>query len=47
VYAVVGSVHEDLGDYAGNFDDVIVAGDAAAMVAAGTRLAPAAGHALR
>ena len=47
VYAVVGSVHEDLGDYAGNFDDVIVAGDAAAMVAAGTRLASAAGHALR
>ncbi|MGO4192496.1 glycerate kinase [Arthrobacter sp. YAF17] len=47
VYAVVGSVGADLGDYAGNFDDVMVASDAAAMVAAGASVARAAGHALR
>ncbi|MDQ0819314.1 glycerate kinase [Arthrobacter sp. V4I6] len=38
VYAVVGSMGSDLGDYAGNFDDVMVASDAAAMVTAGARL---------
>ena len=47
VYAVVGSVHEDLGDYANNFADVIVASDADALKAAGSRLARATGHALR
>lgn len=39
VYAVVGSVHEDLGSYAENFAGVIVASDAAAMRAAGSRVA--------
>jgi glycerate kinase len=47
VYAVVGSVHEDLGDYADNFAGVLVASDAAALVEAGSQLARAAGHALR
>lgn len=50
VYAVVGSVHEDLGDYAGNFAGVIVAGDPDAMSRAGAAVAGAshttAGHAL-
>lgn len=45
VYAVVGSVHDDLGDFADNFADVIVASDAEALVAAGSRLARATGHA--
>ncbi|KRE79279.1 glycerate kinase [Arthrobacter sp. Soil763] len=45
VYAVVGSVHEDLGDYADNFADVIVASDAEALAAAGSRLARPPGHA--
>jgi glycerate kinase len=43
VYAVVGSVHEDLGDYADNFADVIVASGADALMAAGSRLARASG----
>ena len=53
VYAVVGSVHEDLGDYADNFAGVIVASDAAAMTRAGgggrRQACPAntTGHALR
>ena len=47
VYAVVGSVHDDLGDYAENFAGVIVASDADALVAAGTRLARITGHARR
>ena len=47
VYAVVGSVHDDLGDFADNFADVIVASDAEALVAAGARLARATGHARR
>lgn len=47
VYAVVGSVHEDLGDFADNFADVIVASDAEALMAAGARLARATGHARR
>ena len=52
VYAVVGSVHEDLGDYAKNFARVIVASDAAAMTRAGAAVAAACpantrGHALR
>ena len=46
VYAVVGSVHEDLGDYADNFAGVIVASDAEALVAAGSQVARIAGHAL-
>ncbi|MEO3934617.1 glycerate kinase [Micrococcaceae bacterium Sec7.4] len=46
VHAVVGSVGSDLGDYGGNFDDVIVASDAAAMVAAGASLVRPTGHAL-
>ena len=41
VYAVVGSVHEDLGDYANNFAGVIVASDAAAMARAGAAVARA------
>ena len=41
VYAVVGSVHEDLGDYANNFAGVIVASDAAAMTRAGAAVAGA------
>lgn len=45
VYAVVGSVHEDLGDYADNFAGVIVASDAEALVAAGSQLARVTGHA--
>ena len=47
VYAVVGSVHDDLGGYAENFAGVIVASDADALVAAGTRLARITGHARR
>ena len=35
VYAVVGSIHPDLGDYAGNFADVIIASDATALKDAG------------
>lgn len=46
VHAIVGSVGSDLGDYAGNFDDVVVASDAAAMVAAGASLVRPTGHAL-
>lgn len=46
VHAVVGSVGSDLGDYAGNFDDVVVASDATAMVAAGASLVRPTGHAL-
>ncbi|MDI3212214.1 glycerate kinase [Arthrobacter sp. AL12] len=38
IYAVVGSLGSDLGDFAGNFDDVIVASDADAMVAAGAKI---------
>ena len=45
VYALVGSVHEDLGDYADNFAGVIVASDAEALAAAGSELARTAGHA--
>lgn len=39
VYAVVGSVHEDLGDYANNFADIITASDGPAMTAAGAQIA--------
>lgn len=39
VVAVVGSVHEDLGSYALNFADVMVATDVDAMRAAGTAIA--------
>lgn len=39
VYAVVGSVDEDLGDHADDFAGIMVAGDAAAMGAAGELLA--------
>ncbi|AFR31152.1 glycerate kinase [Arthrobacter sp. Rue61a] len=39
VVAVVGSVHEDLGSYALNFADVMVATDVNAMRAAGTAIA--------
>jgi glycerate 2-kinase len=39
VFAVVGSVAADLGDYSANFADVIVASDAAAMRAAGASVA--------
>lgn len=39
VFAVVGSVSEDLGDYRENFADVLVASDAAAMRAAGADIA--------
>ena len=39
VYAVVGSVHEDLGRYADHFAGIIVAGDGPAMAAAGARIA--------
>jgi glycerate 2-kinase len=39
VFAVVGSVAADLGDYRANFADVIVASDAAAMRAAGASVA--------
>lgn len=42
VFAVVGSVHEDLGAYAENFAGVMVASDAAALEAAGSRVALAA-----
>jgi glycerate kinase len=42
VYAVVGSVDPDLGDYADSFARIIVAGDPAAMQAAGAELARAA-----
>lgn len=39
VYAVVGSVDENLGSYANNFADVITAGDGPAMTAAGAHIA--------
>lgn len=39
VVAVVGSVAEDLGSYAGNFTEIIVASDSAAMFAAGRSVA--------
>lgn len=39
VFAVVGSVSEELGDYRENFADVLVASDAAAMRKAGTDIA--------
>jgi glycerate kinase len=39
VVAVVGSVAEDLGPYAGNFSEVLVASDRAAMHAAGRSIA--------
>lgn len=39
VIAVVGSVAEDLGDYAENFADILIATDAAAMRAAGKTIA--------
>lgn len=39
VYAVVGSVHEDLGSYADQFAGIIIAGDGPAMAAAGARIA--------
>ncbi len=39
VVAVVGSVAEDLGSYAGNFSEIIVASDSAAMFAAGRSVA--------
>ena len=39
VYAIVGSIHPDLGDYAENFAAVIVASDAAALRDAGHRVA--------
>lgn len=39
VVAVVGSVAEDLGSYAGNFTEIIVASDSAAMFAAGRAVA--------
>jgi glycerate 2-kinase len=39
VVAVVGSVHEDLGSYAMNFADVVVATDVEAMRAAGKAIA--------
>jgi glycerate kinase len=42
VYAVVGSVDADLGSYAENFAGIILAPDAAAMEAAGARVAGAA-----
>jgi glycerate 2-kinase len=39
VVAVVGSVADDLGEYARNFSEILVASDAAAMYAAGTSVA--------
>lgn len=39
VFAVVGSVHEDLGSYADHFAGIIVAGDGPAMAAAGALIA--------
>lgn len=39
VFAVVGSVGDDLGDYRARFADVLVAGDRAAMVRAGAEVA--------
>ncbi|MET4058756.1 glycerate kinase [Arthrobacter sp. UYP6] len=39
VYAVVGSVHEDLGSYADRFAGIIIAGDPPAMAAAGALIA--------
>lgn len=39
VYAVVGSVHEDLGNYTSNFADIITASDGRAMTAAGAQIA--------
>jgi glycerate kinase len=39
VVAVVGSVAADLGGYARNFSELLVASDAAAMYAAGKSLA--------
>lgn len=47
VYAVVGSIDPDLGDYADHFAGIFVAGDAAAMAAAGADLVCTTGHALR
>ncbi|WP_426979466.1 glycerate kinase [Pseudarthrobacter sp. O4] len=47
VYAVVGSVDADLGGYADSFAGIIVAGDAAAMAAAGAQLVRTTGHAPR
>jgi glycerate kinase len=39
VYAVVGSVHEDLGNYTNNFADIITASDGPALTAAGAQIA--------
>lgn len=39
VYAVVGSIHPDLGDYANNFADVIIASDDVALKDAGRQVA--------
>lgn len=39
VYAVVGSVHEDLGSYANNFAGIITASNGPAMTVAGARIA--------
>jgi glycerate kinase len=39
VYAVVGSIHPDLGDYAENFADIIIASDARALESAGHHVA--------
>ena len=39
VVAIVGSVAEDLGAYAGNFSEILVASDADAMYAAGKAVA--------
>ncbi|MET4096152.1 glycerate kinase [Arthrobacter sp. UYCu712] len=47
VYAVVGSVHADLGDYVERFARVMIASDAAAMAAAGAQLVRTTGHAPR
>lgn len=41
VYAVVGSVHEDLGSYADRFAGIIIASDGPAMVAAGAAVSAA------
>ncbi|MFI5720676.1 glycerate kinase [Nocardia sp. NPDC051750] len=47
VYAVVGSVGDDLGEYRSRFADVIVASDAAAMRAAGRRIGTEISHGRR
>jgi glycerate kinase len=39
VYAVVGSIHPDLGDYADNFADIVIASDAPALEGAGKYVA--------